>query len=404
VLGLADQYSLGCVLYECLTGRVPFEKDLDAAIIWAHVEETPTMPTVLRPDLPPAIDEVFARVLAKNPGDRYESCKDFMTAAREALGPMADPPSPGGSLSMRLPRSGPAPSPAEPGVRRVHGLAVQPAARGVPGRAVRLPSLTRTRRPNSPTSRPTPTKPTPTRPPPPTGPPIAVPPHRSRPQASRSAGPARRQPARPTPPTPRPRVAGGRGGAHPGRGRHRGRGDDGPDRGHGSPSAGGATTPAAGGSECRDGASSSAPSVAVPTVAGKIQVGQTPSYVQVAPNGQFAYVANPSAGTITVINTATDLVSGTIKIPQGPPQFVSFSPDSRTAYVSVYNTRGSVHLIAFIDTATGTVTSAVPVDNFTPGPSTTSPDGRYLYVPNHNTAMSGANENVVDVIDTAARN
>ena len=53
MLGLADQYSLGCVLYECLTGRVPFEKDLDAAIIWAHVEETPTMPTVLRPELPP---------------------------------------------------------------------------------------------------------------------------------------------------------------------------------------------------------------------------------------------------------------------------------------------------------------------------------------------------------------
>ena len=60
VLGQADQYSLGCVLYECLTGRVPFEKDLDAAIIWAHVEETPTMPTVLRPELPPQIDEVFA--------------------------------------------------------------------------------------------------------------------------------------------------------------------------------------------------------------------------------------------------------------------------------------------------------------------------------------------------------
>jgi serine/threonine-protein kinase len=67
VLGLADQYSLGCVLYECLTGRVPFEKDLDAAIIWAHVEETPTMPTVLRPELPPEIDQVFGRVLAKRP-------------------------------------------------------------------------------------------------------------------------------------------------------------------------------------------------------------------------------------------------------------------------------------------------------------------------------------------------
>ena len=86
VLGLADQYSLGCVLYECLTGRVPFEKDLDAAIIWAHVEETPTMPTVLRPDLPPEVDEVFGRVLAKRPDERYGSCREFVDAARMALG------------------------------------------------------------------------------------------------------------------------------------------------------------------------------------------------------------------------------------------------------------------------------------------------------------------------------
>src|SRR6516162_4837070 len=86
VLGLADQYSLGCVLYECLTGRVPFEKDLDAAIIWAHVEETPTMPTVLRPELPPEVDEVFGRVLAKRPDERYGSCREFVEAARMALG------------------------------------------------------------------------------------------------------------------------------------------------------------------------------------------------------------------------------------------------------------------------------------------------------------------------------
>jgi hypothetical protein len=86
VLGLADQYSLGCVLYECLTGRVPFEKDLDAAIIWAHVEETPTMPTILRPELPPEIDQVFGRVLAKRPDERYGSCREFVEAARMALG------------------------------------------------------------------------------------------------------------------------------------------------------------------------------------------------------------------------------------------------------------------------------------------------------------------------------
>ena len=144
-------------------------------------------------------------------------------------------------------------------------------------------------------------------------------------------------------------------------------------------------------------------SIAVPTVAGEIPVGHSPSYVQVAPNGKFAYIANPGAGVITVLNTATDRVSGTIKIPQGPPQFVSFSPDSRTAYVSVYNPSDSVHLIAFIDTGTGTVTSTVPVDNHTPGPSTTSPDGRLLYVPNHNTVMSGSDENVVDVINTASK-
>ena len=183
--------------------------------------------------------------------------------------------------------------------------------------------------------------------------------------------------------------------------------------GHRSPQAGGAKTPVAGmpgmsmsPTATGTGAASApanAPGAAVPTVAGKIQVGQNPSYIQVAPNGKFAYIANPGPGAISVLNTATDLVSGTTKIPQAPPQFVSFSPDSQTAYVSVYNTRGSVHLIAFVDTATGTVTSTVQVNNFTPGPSTASPDGQFLYVPNHNTAMSGANENVVDVIDTATR-
>jgi serine/threonine-protein kinase len=103
VLGLADQYSLGCVLYECLTGRVPFEKDLDAAIIFAHVEESPTMPTALRPDLPPAVDEVFARVLAKQPGERYGSCREFIEAARVALGSLATVAEPGASSGEYAP-------------------------------------------------------------------------------------------------------------------------------------------------------------------------------------------------------------------------------------------------------------------------------------------------------------
>jgi hypothetical protein len=109
VLGMADQYSLGCVLYECLTGRVPFEKDLDAAIIWAHVEETPARATLLRPDLPIAIDEVFDQVLAKQPGDRYASCREFMTAASGALRvpETAVTSRPSADVSLRAPRPAP---------------------------------------------------------------------------------------------------------------------------------------------------------------------------------------------------------------------------------------------------------------------------------------------------------
>jgi serine/threonine-protein kinase len=85
VVGAADQYSLGCVLYECLTGRAPFEKNSNEAIMWGHAEEFATPASTLRPDLPAAIDEVFARVLAKNPDDRYADCREFIAAAHDAL-------------------------------------------------------------------------------------------------------------------------------------------------------------------------------------------------------------------------------------------------------------------------------------------------------------------------------
>ncbi len=84
--GRADQYSLGCVLYECLTGRLPFQKDRDAAIIWAHVEETPPMPSTMVPELPAAVDAVIAKVMAKKAEDRYPTCRAFTEAANAALG------------------------------------------------------------------------------------------------------------------------------------------------------------------------------------------------------------------------------------------------------------------------------------------------------------------------------
>ena len=83
--GRADLYSLACVLYQCVTGRVPFLKDIDAAIIWAHVEEWPTLPSVVRPELPSSLDDVLMRAMAKQPGDRYQSCREFVGAARASL-------------------------------------------------------------------------------------------------------------------------------------------------------------------------------------------------------------------------------------------------------------------------------------------------------------------------------
>ena len=81
----ADIYSLGCVLYEGLTGQVPFVKEIDAAVLWAHVEETAPPPSSINAALPAGLDSVMARALSKNPADRYATCHDMVADARAAL-------------------------------------------------------------------------------------------------------------------------------------------------------------------------------------------------------------------------------------------------------------------------------------------------------------------------------
>ncbi len=84
--GRADQYSLGCVTYQLLTGAVPFERDHTMAVAIAHMSAPPPSLTALRPDLPPAADQVLTKAMAKTPDQRYASCGEFADALREALG------------------------------------------------------------------------------------------------------------------------------------------------------------------------------------------------------------------------------------------------------------------------------------------------------------------------------
>ena len=83
--GRADVYSLGCLLYECLTGETPFARGSRLAVAWAHLEEEPPRASDRRPELPEAIDAVIRKAMAKEPDDRYATCAALITAAEEAL-------------------------------------------------------------------------------------------------------------------------------------------------------------------------------------------------------------------------------------------------------------------------------------------------------------------------------
>jgi serine/threonine protein kinase len=83
--GRTDQYALACTAFELLTGQAPFHRELDTAVMYAHLQEPPPPLGSRRPGLPAAADQVFARALAKVPGDRYASCREFADALRLAL-------------------------------------------------------------------------------------------------------------------------------------------------------------------------------------------------------------------------------------------------------------------------------------------------------------------------------
>jgi serine/threonine protein kinase len=106
----SDVYALGCVLHECLAGRPPFTAETNQALIFAHLQAPPPSVRSARPGLPPAIDAVLARALAKDPAARFPSCGELAAAARQAI-ERGIPPAP--ARAARPAAAGPLP-PAPP--------------------------------------------------------------------------------------------------------------------------------------------------------------------------------------------------------------------------------------------------------------------------------------------------
>ncbi|MEA2420069.1 MAG: hypothetical protein QOE60_2275, partial [Thermoleophilaceae bacterium] len=124
--GRADIYSLGCVLYEMLTGSVAFPKDNDMAKLWAHVTDPPPSPSLKRPDAQ-AFDEVVARATAKDPNERYSRASELAAAVDRAIGQQSGGIAPEGLQVTR------AAAPVQPVAPSVHAPLPQPAPPAQPG-------------------------------------------------------------------------------------------------------------------------------------------------------------------------------------------------------------------------------------------------------------------------------
>ncbi len=185
----SNLYSLACVAWACLTGHAPFVRRSPVAVSYAHTSDPPPKLTADCPDLPPQVDKVMAKALAKEPGDRYGSSVAFVRALGRAMGvqstngasPAAPPSEPGSSSNGRAaaPAGPPAVRPPEaaPRVTRRPEPDRRPAP--APGSAASAPAPA----PEVTAPRPTPVRPA----------------ARPAPKRERPATPRRERPARPAP-------------------------------------------------------------------------------------------------------------------------------------------------------------------------------------------------------------
>ncbi|QPC84094.1 serine/threonine protein kinase [Phototrophicus methaneseepsis] len=114
-----DIYALGVLAYKLLTGVFPFYSRLPIAIMKMHIAELAPLITETKPELPPELDDIIQRVMAKQPDDRYQSAGEFANAIRQALGlppiqfpePEPTPPEPEEELEEPVQQAQPTPTP-----------------------------------------------------------------------------------------------------------------------------------------------------------------------------------------------------------------------------------------------------------------------------------------------------
>ncbi|MEU4209773.1 protein kinase [Streptomyces sp. NPDC026206] len=90
----SDLYSVGIMLFELMTGRLPFDADSPLAIAYAHVQEEPVAPSTINRSIPPAVDALVARALKKNPNERFPSAEAMRDECARVAGTAQAAPSP----------------------------------------------------------------------------------------------------------------------------------------------------------------------------------------------------------------------------------------------------------------------------------------------------------------------